>query len=92
MLPNPTTEEVLELFEYRCPCRMRAHTVHELIPRSRGSRSNGMQNRTAICLKCHDEFHSKGSSETSIGEWRQKIFIYLSSIGKWDEYINYGKK
>lgn len=87
----PSSEQVAELFNYRCPkCRRGYSTVHELEPRSRGQRTLRMQNRTAICYWCHLEYHNLGASEENIAKWKKIIEVYLTSIGKYDEYMNWG--
>ena len=81
----------MRLFKNRCPqCRGIAHTVHELEPRSRGITSMRMQNRTAICHPCHDAFHRLGASNSNILRWKEIIKDYLTSIGAYEEYINWG--
>lgn len=88
----PSSEQVMDLFVGRCPkCRKGATTVHELEPRSRGQKSLQMQNRTAICYWCHLEFHNLGASKENIERWKVHIQKYLTSIGKYDEYLNWGK-
>jgi uncharacterized protein with PIN domain len=81
----------MKLFDNRCPnCRGMATEVHELEPRSRGKYTMRMQNRTAICRTCHDEFHKYGSSEHSVNIWKEIIHDYLRNIGAWDIYMNWG--
>lgn len=95
MLPEnlryPTVDQVQELFRWRCPkCRRASRCVHELEPRSRGKDSMRMQNRTAICNTCHIEYHKYGASEQQIAAWKEIIFEYLSAIGNWETYLNWG--
>lgn len=95
MLPEdtlyPSVEEVQQIFNYRCPkCRRASYTVHELEPRARGKYTLLMQNRTAICFECHDNFHGKGASMEQIHEWQDYIKSYLKSIGRWEEYLGWG--
>ena len=90
--PYPSTNQVLSLFKDRCPkCRNIANTVHELEPRSRGQYTMRMQNRTAICDKCHDEFHQQGASEVNVSVWKEIIFDFLMDIGTWVVYRDWGK-
>jgi hypothetical protein len=89
--PYPSVSQVLSLFKDRCPkCRRIANTVHELEPRSRGVTTMRMQNRTAICDPCHEEFHKQGASEHNISVWKEIIFDYLQDAGTWEVYKNWG--
>jgi len=88
----PSVDEVVEIFNGRCPkCRRGYSTVHELEPRSRGTHTLRMQNRTAICYYCHIEYHNLGASKKNIAEWTEIIKKYLTSIGRYEEYLNWGK-
>lgn len=90
-LHYPSPEQVMFLFKGRCPaCYGSAVTVHELEPRARGQYTLRMQNRTAICRDCHDDFHKHGASEHNIAVWKVIISEYLKSIGNWDLYNNWG--
>ena len=78
---------LLEIFKGRCPkCREMAYTIHELEPRARGSTSMRRMNRTPICVRCHNDYHSKGASEKNVNEWKAIIKEYLTIIGTWDLY------
>lgn len=77
---------------FRCPkCGRQSSETHELEPRSRGEWTNKMQNRTAICRYCHNEFHKQGASEVNVRVWKEIIKMYLESIGNWEKYENWGQ-
>lgn len=83
----PTREDVLKIFDYRCPrCRQYATVVHELEPRSRGQKSMRMDNRCAICHICHEQYHALGATDVNILEWKEDIRKYMVSLGRWVEY------
>ena len=88
----PSVTEVLAIFGYTCPkCRRAATTVHELEPRARGARTMVMQNRTAICGICHEQYHRFGASEEQVSAWKEIIRQYLITTGMWVSYRDWGK-
>lgn len=73
----------MKLFAHRCvDCRRPASDIHELEPRSRGSRAFAKGNQVAICRRCHDKFHSLGASPENIARLRQKAYNFLTAMGK----------
>lgn len=67
MSENPSSSDVIRYFKGKCVvCGHPAHATHEIEPRSRGNNPMRFENRVALCIECHEFFHSRGITESAI--------------------------